>query len=687
MDCFSYYCCNIEFSQHKFCKNSVCCRRSADRVSWNNPGECIGVSRTNDSLSDRWGWRRDVPKAPSFSSTMILNYNILAYSKEDIDSCMEMMYKAYMGNLSPNISAVLVSATNDDKLKEYELLQRNYYRNKIYKVLHKEGKKFARGDYSSIDESRLQNVWNKYKDLSSDEFIRTKLNKVCKRYLREFMVIHRVRRVLRKCGQYQDLILLSSGDKCAYTYCDTDYYDRNARFYDEPLFYDSDDVRNIYNRNFDYTLVLDSDTGLPNSAAYELLKIAEEQPDRGIIQPAIKMKCEDDDTLFMHLEKMRQTINEPLANSNAAIFQQSSFFGKGMIKNSVYKENVLGTRDRLVECVPIDVLSHDTFEAALLQPLYVGTVFLEEAPCYNYVSWNIRERRWNKGELILAMYFWKTTFGKPMRWLQRRAQGNRFIETRVRTESHLDFVSGYIAHAAMRQMIMKPLLLIFVLIHIAVELKYQYLPIAIIMFIVLIFPKFATCNRHNFHFVAIETFVSVLQFTPEAIVGCVRIVRALKAVISGAETWVPQQTVEQEFRRRNPFISSFKHLWGYSLTATIGGLLVVLFYIHAFLLLFLFATVIVLPVFTAVTSLPLKVKVKPRKSRKVKDLSNGHAQGKSNISTISTFTYSKSEMSIMPRHFHLSRPATHINSKGSWSSASYYDPFSWTDSSSGTPLK
>ena len=236
------------------------------------------------------GWRREVPKAPSFSSTMILNYNILAYSKEDIDSCMEMMYKAYMGNLSSNISAVLVSATNDDKLKEYELLQRNYYRNKIYKVLHKEGKTFARGDYSSIDKSRLQNVWNKYKDLNSDEFIRTKLNKVCKRYLREFMVIHRVRRVLRKCGQYQDLILLSSGDKCAYTYCDTNYYDRNARFFDEPLFYDSDDVRNIYDRNFDYTLVLDSDTGLPNSAAYELLKIAEEHPDRGIIQPAIKMK-------------------------------------------------------------------------------------------------------------------------------------------------------------------------------------------------------------------------------------------------------------------------------------------------------------------------------------------------------------------------------------------------------------
>jgi hypothetical protein len=78
----------------------------------------------------------------------------------------------------------------------------------------------------------------------------------------------------------------------------------------------------------------------------------------------------------------------------------------------------------------VDVLSHDTFEAALLKPLYCGTVHLLEAPSYNYVSWNIRERRWNRGEVLLAMYFWKHAVGRPMRWLQSKIQGDKFNPTK-----------------------------------------------------------------------------------------------------------------------------------------------------------------------------------------------------------------------------------------------------------------
>lgn len=65
--------------------------------------------------------------------------------------------------------------------------------------------------------------------------------------------------------------------------------------------------------------------------------------------------------------------------------------------------------------MPADVLSHDTFEAAVLRPLYAGDVHLLEAPCRNYVTWDIRERRWNRGELLLVMYFLPTLVGIPMR--------------------------------------------------------------------------------------------------------------------------------------------------------------------------------------------------------------------------------------------------------------------------------
>jgi hypothetical protein len=89
----------------------------------------------------------------------------------------------------------------------------------------------------------------------------------------------------------------------------------------------------------------------------------------------------------------------------------------------------------LIERVPIDVLSHDTFEAALLKPLYAGSVSLLEAPSLNYVTWNIRERRWNRGEVLLAMYFWKNGVGKTMRWIKKKIQKDKFNATKLRTES------------------------------------------------------------------------------------------------------------------------------------------------------------------------------------------------------------------------------------------------------------
>lgn len=107
--------------------------------------------------------------------------------------------------------------------------------------------------------------------------------------------------------------------------------------------------------------------------------------------------CTTDDTVFMFLESVRQSIYEPMTNAMMPFFDQASFFGKALIKNKLYIQTVIGTKDNLIERVPADVLSHDTFEAALLKPLYAGSTHLIESPCFNYVSWNIRERRWNRG--------------------------------------------------------------------------------------------------------------------------------------------------------------------------------------------------------------------------------------------------------------------------------------------------
>ena len=549
------------------------------------------------------GEKRDSLKASADRLTIILNYNLLATSKDDIDECFETMYEAYVGNLSPNASAVLVSATGDEELKEYELQLRDTYRAILYDDLYREGLSFANGQFELVDPLHLQYVWLVYDDIDRTAFINDYLEDICDRYAREFMVVHRVSRVLRKCGQYQDLMLLSEGEFESYSYCDPGFYGRSARPPGEALFHPSEDASNIFERKFDYTLVLDADTGVPRGGVVELLQIAAANPERGIIQPAIKLHCAYSDTIFMHLEGMRQAIYEPMTNAVTALMGQSSYFGKALIKNRLYIDAVIGSKENLIERVPVDVLSHDTFEAALLHPLYAGSVYLLEAPSYNYVTWNIRERRWNRGEILLAMYFWKNAFGRPMRWIQKQFQKKKFNATKLRTESKLDFVSSYIAHSALRQMFMKPALLLYIILHISVHLRYRYASIIIVMFLVLVFPKFATCNRENYKYVFLETIASILQFTPEALVGCVRICRALYANVSLNVKWIPQRAVEEQFKNSNPFISSFQHLWGYSVFAAIAGTLVVLFLQRAMLILVMLVTLLFLPLYTGFTSL------------------------------------------------------------------------------------
>ena len=227
---------------------------------------------------------------------------------------------------------------------------------------------------------------------------------------------------------------------------------------------------NIFGRKFGYTLVLGGDTGVPRGAVAKLLHVAAANPYDCIIQPAIKVHCKSSDTIFMHLEAVRQDIYEPITNAVNAFLGQSGYCDKALVNNRMYIDSVIGSKENLKERVPIDVLSHDTFEATLLKLLYAGTVCLLEVPSFNYITWNIRERRWNRGEILLAMYFWRNAFGVWMRWIQKIFQKKNCIATKLRTESKLDFVSSYIAHSAIRQIFMKPALLLGIIIQLSVHL-------------------------------------------------------------------------------------------------------------------------------------------------------------------------------------------------------------------------
>jgi hypothetical protein len=80
---------------------------------------------------------------------------------------------------------------------------RDKYRTLIHDTLYREGLNFAAGDWASVDPLRLEMVWSRYNHVDRNVFARDYLDGVCDVFAREFMVIHRVSRVLRKCGQYQ----------------------------------------------------------------------------------------------------------------------------------------------------------------------------------------------------------------------------------------------------------------------------------------------------------------------------------------------------------------------------------------------------------------------------------------------------------------------------------------------------
>jgi len=289
-----------------------------------------------------------LPRSSSKHLSLVLNYNLLATTEEDVDECLEHMYDAMMGNLGHNMAAVLVSATDDSRLKSYELEVRDKIRKNMYNKLSYEGRCWAGVEQGPVDAIRRQRFWSQFSSVDRSIFVEEQLHKICEAVCADFMVLHRQSRVLRKCGQYQDLMLLSAGEVTAFTYCDKALYGQAARNPGEPLFAESDDMQKVKGRNFDYTLVLDSDTIVTPGVAFELMDIAAAHPDHAIIQPAIKMHCEEDSTIFMQLEAMRQSLHEPMNGTVTSILGESSFYGQGLINNKAYVYQCLGSPEALI---------------------------------------------------------------------------------------------------------------------------------------------------------------------------------------------------------------------------------------------------------------------------------------------------------------------------------------------------
>lgn len=364
-----------------------------------------GTGESNSASLDAAEGAQSAPLAGRDQLSAIINYILLAVTPNDSNEAMINMLEAYLGNYcGPNIVAVLVSASNDEKIMGYELALRDELRDQIYTAILEEGRAVARVETFACPSYRLP-MWKHYAHgiapngrLLFDEDFEEQLEIIATEAALGFMIVHRTTRVLKKPGQYQDLMLLSAGYLDAFTYTDKQLYGPMAREAGKPTFHVTQDTLMIYNRQFDYTLVMDSDTRMPAEGLLELLDVAVHKQKIGIIQPAIRLYARGDDPIFQHIECLRQEIMEPQSIAFLALLGQCSFFGKGLLRNDQYIKHVIAEgAENLKEALPIDVLSHDTFEAALLKAYYVPEVHLLEAPPMNFITWHLRERRWNLG--------------------------------------------------------------------------------------------------------------------------------------------------------------------------------------------------------------------------------------------------------------------------------------------------
>jgi len=512
-----------------------------------------------------------------------------AEDKNDIDECFLNMYNTFIHNMSENSIAVIISATYKDELKIYEQLMLKTFRQKFFNYLYQSGQKYISrsncGTSSNISWWSTINVNN------------TNLISICNSRCHNFLLLRRKSNVLKKCGQYQDLITLSLGYSHSYTYTNKNLYGDKTRSRDT-FFESNNDLNKIIGKKYDYTIVLDSDTIVPKNTIINLIRIAIANPNYVIIQPQINFY--NIQTLFQRIQVLWQSYSNISLNYTCSFIGHSPFFGKGLINNQKYFEKCIGPPENPIEYVPIDVLSHDTFESMAAPVLYVPILTFQETLPKTYVSWNIRELRWNIGEIIVASHIYPR--------LLRRCSSI----PNTRNIYNLTFAQAYFALATFRVIVMRPILLSFIIFNIFIPMIYGFFPMLYMIIIVLILPNLIIIKPKKFYETIIILFTSIIQITPEPIIGTFRLIQSCYKLLTNNTKWIPSNKIEQNIKKKGILYYSLLNFGAYS-----GASIIILYFVYKInLILTLFlCSITFLPFYSSLTGYEYVNKLKNKRSR------------------------------------------------------------------------
>jgi hypothetical protein len=249
-----------------------------------------------------------------------------------------------------------------------------------------------------------------------DDFNRTGLGPTVK-------YVRRTRGVLHKYGQYLDFLMLMNGHREVMLY--------KGFPTESGLVFDPDtDVDYFCGSDFEYIVIMDRDNVLSANFFSKASAVFADDSVQ-IVQPQIKpfpknfrRALHGGESVYTSTAAKFQIIGNEVSDLKKAFVPSAPFFGKGIIRRSAYNKVLLeydpatGATKEEVN-IPRDLLSHDLIESSVMKTSFRSDIGIYEDFPLTHVEWNLRQGRWDLGDIVISRYLYPLTFGLIPNFLAR----------------------------------------------------------------------------------------------------------------------------------------------------------------------------------------------------------------------------------------------------------------------------
>ncbi len=174
------------------------------------------------------------------------------------------------------------------------------------------------------------------------------------------------------------------------------------------------------------------------------------------------------------LSTLFQKLGLGLQRYKRVFIPSAAFYGKGIIRRSVYNRTLLGYDPKTgatneEKRIPRDLLSHDIIESSIMLTMMAPELAIYEEFPLTHLEWSIRAHRWDLGDLIVSKYLYPFSFGLIPNVLSKFTfhSVTPFYEDFFRNNSAAVYSSTY----NLRCVLIKPIVLLTMLAYILAKLS------------------------------------------------------------------------------------------------------------------------------------------------------------------------------------------------------------------------